>query len=52
MLAALVVVLGSLALICGGHRVLALENLALRQQLAVFKRTVKHPQLGNGDRLF
>ena len=24
----------------GGHRQLALENLALRQQLAVYKRTV------------
>jgi putative transposase len=52
MLAALVVVLRSLALICGGHRAVALENLALRQQLAVFKRTVKRPQLRHGDRLF
>jgi hypothetical protein len=26
--------------LCGGHRQLALENLALRQQLAVYKRTV------------
>jgi hypothetical protein len=41
MLAALVVALRSLALICGGHRAVALENLALRQQLAVFKRTVR-----------
>jgi hypothetical protein len=29
----------SLALICGGHRTVALENLALRLQVAVFKRT-------------
>ena len=29
--------------LCGGHRQLALENLALRQQLAVFKRTVNRP---------
>src|SRR5712692_3914971 len=43
MLAALVVALRSLALICGGHRTVALENLALRQQLAVFKRTVTSP---------
>ena len=43
MLAALVVALRSLALICGGHRAVALENLALRQQLAVFKRTVRRP---------
>ena len=43
MLAALVVVLRSLALICRGHRAVALENVALRQQLAVFRRTVKRP---------
>jgi len=52
MLAALVVALRSLALICGGHRAVALENLALRQQLAVFKRTVRRPQLRHRDRLF
>src|SRR2546427_9450383 len=28
-----------LPFLCGGHRQLALENLALRQQLAVYKRT-------------
>ena len=27
----------------GGYRQLALENLALRQQLAVYKRTVTRP---------
>ena len=52
MLAALVVALRSLALICAGHRSVALENLALRQQLAVFKRTVRHSQLRHRDRLF
>jgi hypothetical protein len=36
----------------GGHRQLALENLALRQQLAVYKRTASRPQLRKGDRLF
>jgi len=41
--AALLVVCRSLALICGGHRAVALENLAFRQQLAVFKRTVQRP---------
>jgi hypothetical protein len=35
MLAAFVVVLRSLALLGCGHRAVALENLALRQQLAV-----------------
>ena len=52
MLTALVVALRTLALICGGHRAVALENLALRQQLAVFKRTVKRPPLRHRDRLF
>jgi putative transposase len=53
MLASLVVALRFLALICGGQRAVALENLALRQQLAVFKRTVKRrPQLRHRDRLF
>jgi len=31
---------------------LALENLALRQQLAIMKRSSKRPQLRPGDRLF
>ena len=31
---------------------LAVENLALRQQLAVFKRTAKRPRLRRGDRIF
>jgi putative transposase len=30
----------------------ALENLALRQQLAALKRSVKRPQLRTSDRLF
>src|SRR5580704_17604773 len=52
MLAALVVLLRSLRLLCSGHRAVALENLALRQQLAVFRRTVRRPQLRTRDRLF
>ena len=52
MRAALVVVLRSLALICRGHRAVALENVALRQQLAVFRRMVKRPPLRHRDRLF
>jgi hypothetical protein len=35
----------------GGHRQLALDNLALRQQLAVYKRTVSRPPLRRTDRL-
>src|SRR5437773_5211706 len=38
--------------LCGGHRQLALENLALRHQLAVYKRTVARPKLRPTDRLF
>ena len=34
------------------QRELALENLALRQQLAVLKRTTKRPELANADRAF
>ena len=39
-------------LVLGGHQQVALENAALRQQLAVFKRNVKRPQLRRWDRLF
>ena len=41
-----------LPFLCGGHRQLALENLALRHQLAVYKRTVTRPKLRRTDRLF
>ncbi len=37
---------------CGGHRQLAIENLALRQQLAAYKRTATRPRLRTTDRLF
>ena len=40
-----------LPFLCGGHRQLALENLALRQQLAVYKRSVPRPRLRTMDRL-
>ena len=36
----------------GGHRQFALENLALRQQLAVYKRLAPRPKLRPADRLF
>jgi hypothetical protein len=41
-----------LPFLIGGHRQLALENLALRQQLAVYKRTAPRPRLRPADRLF
>src|SRR2546426_11878674 len=36
----------------GGYRQLALENVALHQQLAVYKRTATRPRLRTTDRLF
>src|SRR3989442_15860460 len=41
-----------LPFLCGRHRQLTLENLALRQQLAVYKRNVTRPRLRTTDRLF
>jgi putative transposase len=41
-----------LPFLCRGHRHLALENPALRQQLAVYKQTVTRPKLRPTDRLF
>jgi hypothetical protein len=41
-----------LPFLVGGHRQLALENFALRQQLAVYKRTLSRPKLHTTDRLF
>ena len=52
MLTAAVVFLRSIGLMCSGHRAVALENLALRQQLAALTRTVKRLQLRMSDRLF
>ena len=50
--AALVVLLRTLGLLCSGHRAIALENVALRQQLSIFRRTVKRPHLRTSDRVF
>jgi len=52
MLTPLFVLLRSIGLICRGHRAVALENLALRQQLAALTRTIKRPELRTRDRLF
>ena len=41
-----------LPFLVGGHCQLALENLALRQQLAVYQRTAPRPKLRPADRLF
>jgi hypothetical protein len=52
MLTGLVVLLRAIGLICRGHRAVALENLALRQQLAALTRIRKRSQLRPTDRLF
>jgi hypothetical protein len=46
------IVLGTLFSVCHTHRALALENLALRQQLAVMKHRQPRPRSTDGDRLF
>src|SRR5437588_2008715 len=52
MLNAIVVGIRFVILVLSGHRQVALENAALRQQLAVFKRDIKRPRLHGRDRLF
>ena len=51
MLAGVVRVLHLLTVLEGGHRALALENLALRQQLAMYRRTRPRPTVRWSDRL-
>jgi hypothetical protein len=52
MLTVLIVLARALALAFRGHRELVLENLALRQQLATLKRSVKRPHVQTRDRMF
>ena len=52
MLNAIVVSIRFILLVLAGQKQVALENLALRQQLLVFKRNVPRPKLINRDRLF
>ena len=52
MLKLIMVVIRFVILVFGGQKQVALENAALRQQLAVFKRDVKRPRLHRRDRLF
>src|SRR5437879_1529013 len=52
MITLLLQLLRLLPFLCSGHRQLALENLALHQRLAVYKRTVPRPKLRTADRLF
>ena len=52
MLNAIVVSIRFILLILSGQKGVALENAALRQQLAVFKRNVPRPTLNERDQLF
>jgi hypothetical protein len=52
MLRLLRLLLGSFRRIFSSRRNLWLENLALRQQLMVFKRHDSRPKIGNLDKLF
>src|SRR2546428_6878104 len=52
MISLLLDLLRLLPFLFGGHRQLALENLALHQQLAVYKRTMTRPRLRTADRFF
>jgi hypothetical protein len=52
MISLLLHLLRLLPFLFGGHRQLGLENLALRQQLAVFKGAATRAKLRTTDRLF
>ena len=52
MLNAIFVGIRFVILVLGGHGDVALENVALRQQLGVFKRDKIRPRLHRRDRLF
>src|SRR5713226_3931985 len=51
-LTAVLILLRSIGLTCRGHQAVALENLAVRQQLPALTRTRKRVQLRPVDRLF
>jgi putative transposase len=46
------ILIGTLQSVFSSRGDLALENLALRQQVAVLKQAHPRPKLGNGDRFF
>jgi putative transposase len=52
MITLLLHLLRRLPFLFGGHRQLAIENLALRHQFSVYKRTTTRPKLCTTDRLF
>src|SRR2546421_6340919 len=52
MLNAILSLFRMILLILGGYEQVALENLALREQLAIFQRSVPQPKIRPTDRLF
>ena len=52
MLNAILSLFRMILLILGGYEQIALENLALREQLAIFQRSVRHPKVRLMDRVF
>src|SRR6184192_2616730 len=52
MLNAILSLFRMILLLLGGYEQIALENLALREQLAIFQRSVRHPKIRPMDRLF
>ena len=52
MLNAILSLFRMIPLILGGYGQVALENLALREQLAIFQRSVRRPKIRPTDRLF
>ena len=45
MLNAILSLFRMILLLLGGYEQIALENLALREQLAIFQRSVRHPKI-------
>ena len=52
MLNAILSLFRMILLLLGGYEQIALENLALREQLAIFQRSVRHPKIRLMDRVF
>ena len=52
MLSTILILFRTIFLILGGYEKVALENLALREQLGVFQRSVHRPKIRQRDRLF
>src|ERR1700747_1609447 len=52
MLNSILAICRAVFLILGGHKQVAVENIALRQQLGIFQRSVRRPKIRPVDRLF